>query len=67
MKDEKYYELLKEVTNRLLSQPWEMQTENELENAKKILLSSGHDLDDLNDFKQELNKNIADYFSGFGT
>lgn len=62
MKDDQYYELLKEVTNRILTKNTGI-TE-EMESVKNILLSSGHDLNDVKDFKEELNKNVSDYFSG---
>ncbi|NJC95936.1 MAG: hypothetical protein C3F07_08885 [Anaerolineales bacterium] len=65
MKDDHYYDLLKEVTDRLLTKNTNI-TE-EMEGVKNILLSSGHDLDDVKNFKEELNKNIADFFSGLAT
>lgn len=62
MKDDQYYELLKEVTNRILTK--NIGIAEEMESVKNILLSSGHDLNDVKDFKEELNKSVSDYFSG---
>jgi hypothetical protein len=67
MKDNQYLELLKEVTNRVLTKHgwnWNSGINEEMEYAKKILLSSGHDLDDIKDFNEEVNRKVSDYLSG---
>lgn len=69
MKDNKYYKLLKEVTDRILSPGISGlgKTDEEMEKAKEILLSSGHDLDDVENFKSEVHQKISEHFAGYGS
>ena len=75
-KDDKYYELLEKVTNRVVSNwSWEdlsdlgnkmkNNVKNEMKSAKNILLSSGHDLEDVNDFYDEVNRKVSAWISNF--
>lgn len=66
MKNDKYHQLLREVTNRLLYKTdWgslNSSIQKELENAKETLLSSGYDLDDVIDFNAEVSSAVSEYF-----
>jgi hypothetical protein len=69
MKDEIYDNLLKEVKSRIFStlvNPWNpssqenAQFEAEMNRVKSILISSGHDLKDVNNFTSEILGYISD-------
>jgi uncharacterized iron-regulated protein len=72
MKDELYYKLLEEIQTRVLSTFSETYNSTdkkiieEMEKAKDILVSSGHDLQDVNEFNSTINSAIANYFAGWG-
>ena len=70
MKDEKYYELLNEVMERIKSGAGT--TKDEMDRAKDILLSSSsYELKDVNEFndtiKRRLEAYYTEYYSGYGT
>jgi hypothetical protein len=71
MKDEQYSRLLREVESRVLSalggsQDSTEKIKMEMERARDILISSGHDLEVVDNFNAKINSVIANYFVGYG-
>jgi hypothetical protein len=69
MKDDAYYKLLEEVKSRIFSNAesiWDLPTFNQLEpemnRAKEILISSGHDLKDVREFASEVQAYLNDSY-----